>query len=144
VIVLDTDLLTIVQRANSPEYNRLVARLNAAPDQLIVTTIVSIEEQVRGWLAWIAQARSLEQQVEAYGRLHALFEDFQTRPVLAFDSLAAGEFQRLKRMKVRIGALDLRIASIALAHDGLLLSRNLRDFRKVPDLKVEDWTATSL
>ena len=143
MIVLDTDLLTIVQRADSAEYRRLVNRLNAAREETVAVTIVSIEEQMRGWLAWIAQARTLERQVEAYARLHALFEDFQTRPVLAFDSLAAGEFQRLKRMNIRVGTMDLKIASVVLAHGGLLLSRNVKDFQRVPDLKIEDWTSAS-
>jgi tRNA(fMet)-specific endonuclease VapC len=39
--------------------------------------------------------------------------------------------------------MDLKIAAIVLAHDATLLSRNLSDFRKVPGLKVEDWTLTS-
>ena len=42
---------------------------------------------------------------------------------------------------IRIGAMDLKIASIALANNATLLSRNLKDFGKVPDLKVEDWAA---
>ena len=44
------------------------------------------------------------------------------------------------RWKMRVGTMDFRIAAIALAHDALLLSRNLTDFRKVPGLRVEDWT----
>jgi tRNA(fMet)-specific endonuclease VapC len=36
--------------------------------------------------------------------------------------------------------MDLKIAAIALAHKATLLSRNLRDFSRVPDLKVEDWS----
>lgn len=35
--------------------------------------------------------------------------------------------------------MDLRIGSIALSRDGLLLSRNVNDFRQVPGLHVENW-----
>ena len=35
--------------------------------------------------------------------------------------------------------MDLKIASICIAHDALLLTRNLVDFEKVPRLKVENW-----
>jgi tRNA(fMet)-specific endonuclease VapC len=41
--------------------------------------------------------------------------------------------------RVRIGTMDLRIASLALTHETLLLSRNLVDFQKVPGLRVENW-----
>ena len=40
----------------------------------------------------------------------------------------------------RISTMDLRIASIALSRDMTVLTCNLGDFRKVPGLKVADWT----
>jgi tRNA(fMet)-specific endonuclease VapC len=61
--------------------------------------------------------------------------------VLDFDDEAAAEYRRLRGMKIRIGTMDLKIAAIALAHGATLLSRNLVDFKKFPDLEVEDWTA---
>lgn len=61
--------------------------------------------------------------------------------VLGFDNRAATEFQRLQSLKIRIGAMDLKIAAIAFSHNATLLSRNLKDFSKVPGLKVEDWSA---
>ncbi len=42
--------------------------------------------------------------------------------------------------RVRIGTMDLRIASIALARGFTVLTRNLVDFERVPGLAVEDWT----
>jgi hypothetical protein len=46
-----------------------------------ITTIVSIEEQRRGWLAVISRSRRLEQEIVAYRQLHALFSFFGNIPV---------------------------------------------------------------
>ncbi len=46
----------------------------------------------------------------------------------------------LRQQKIRIGTLDLRIASIVLATDGILVTRNFRDFERVPNLKIENWS----
>jgi tRNA(fMet)-specific endonuclease VapC len=45
----------------------------------------------------------------------------------------------LRHARIRVGTQDLRIASIALAHNALLVSANLQDFEQVPGLRVEDW-----
>ena len=139
MIVLDTDVLSIVQRADGPAYDRLAQRLDAADDQVAVS-IVSFEEQMRGWLAYVARSKTFNQQIEGYAKLHALLDDFTFRPVLDFDQAAAAAFERLSGFKLRLGTMDLRIAAITLANDALLLSKNLTDFRKVPGLRVEDWT----
>jgi tRNA(fMet)-specific endonuclease VapC len=53
----------------------------------------------------------------------------------------AGEiFPNLKAEMIRVGTQDLRISAIVLANEGVLLSRNLQDFQKIPDLKIEDWS----
>jgi tRNA(fMet)-specific endonuclease VapC len=45
----------------------------------------------------------------------------------------------LRQQRIRIGTMDLKIASIALVSDALLVTSNLRDFRLVPGLRCEDW-----
>lgn len=138
MLVLDTDLLTIIQREEGAAYQRLVARLGPVVEtETVAITIVSLEEQMRGWLAFLKQPDSA---VVGYRRLHALFRDFQKRVVLDFDDVAFERYADLKAKKVRIGTMDLRIAAIALANDAMLLTRNFRDFARVPDLKIEDWT----
>ena len=140
MIVLDTDMLTLVQRRSGSEYERLVARLDNSTDRDVRVTIVSFEEQMRGWLAWIVKARTTPRLIAAYHRLGALLADFDTRPLIEFDRLAYAEYAQLIKSKMRIGTMDLRIAAVSLANDALLLSRNLRDFSRVPGLRVEDWT----
>ena len=108
MIVLDTDVLTLVQRANSAEYDRRRRRLESVPDEPVCVTIISFEEQMRGWLAWIARARALDRQQEAYLRLDALLEDYQSRPVLDFDNPAIAEFRRLSKLRTHCGTMDLK------------------------------------
>ena len=106
----------------------------------ICTTIVNVEEQMRGWLAVIARSRGVQQEIAAYRRLRALLTFFGQIPVLDFDETAGELFGQLRRSRVRIGSMDLKIAAIALSHEAMLLSRNVVDFRRVPGLQVEDWT----
>jgi tRNA(fMet)-specific endonuclease VapC len=142
VLILDKDVLTIVQRGSGPEFGTRLGRLQSADDEVYVT-ILSFEEQVRGWLAFVSGARSTAREVFAYSQLRLLLDDFGDRLVLDYDDDAAAEFRRLSKARLRIGSMDLRIAAVALSRDATLISRNLRDFRKVPGLDVRDWTAVN-
>ena len=44
------------------------------------------------------------------------------------------------KQKIRVGTQDLRIAAIALSLSSTVVTRNFRDFEKVPDLKIVDWS----
>jgi tRNA(fMet)-specific endonuclease VapC len=103
-------------------------------------SIVSFHEQATGWLAYLNRARMIEGVVRGYARFESLLKDFTRLRVLSFDHAAAQGFESLRKQRVRIGTMDLRIASVALTRGLTVLSRNLVDFRKVPGLQVEDWT----
>lgn len=141
MVVLDTDLLTLVQHKRGKAVDRLSFRLGELTDDEIAATIISYEEQMRGWLALLSAARDMAGQVEVYRRLSGHVRFFADIQLLPFDEPAAVEFQRLRAAKVRIGTMDLRIAAIALSRGATLLSRNLADVAKVPGLAVEDWSA---
>jgi len=139
MFVLDTDHMSFLDRPDSSEAIRIRQHMEQMRWQGIVSTVVSYDEQSRGWLAYAAKARSISQVVEAYRRLERHLTVYRSMPILGFDE-AAVRFQELKRANIKIGTMDLRIASIVLAHDATLISRNLRDFGRVRGLKVEDWT----
>jgi tRNA(fMet)-specific endonuclease VapC len=141
MILLDTDHLTVLGFPGSAQCDLLKARLEGSVDPLLGTTVVSAEEQLRGLLASVASARGVHGQITPYARLIALLEFLNDWRIVPFDSRAADRFEQLRAARVRIGSQDLKIASIALVNDALLLSANLRDFRKVPGLRVEDWLA---
>lgn len=62
--------------------------------------------------------------------------------VAPWNPAAAERMAALKGARLRVGTQDLRIASIALAQDALLISANLVDFEQVPKLRVENWMGT--
>lgn len=137
MLVLDTDHLVELDRG-STQGAVLQQKLDDAGDQ-VATTIISAEEQFRGWLAQIHRQRDPHEQIATYQRLQRRIAFFAVWHVLPWNTEAADIIQELRRQRIRIGTMDLKIAGIVLAHNALLLSRNLRDFRQVPDLQVEDW-----
>ena len=139
MILLDTDHVNVLKYPDHPQFVTLTTQLNAAADPDVATTVITIEEQMRGWLAWINRSDDVQRQVPAYQELLRLFDFYSRWQVMAFDDQAAKTFQALRRSRIRIGTMDLKIAAIALVHDALLLSANLRDFQRVPNLRVANW-----
>jgi tRNA(fMet)-specific endonuclease VapC len=138
---LDTDHMSLLEWSGAQGSAILRAALATLQRAEVVTTIISDEEQVRWWMAYIARLRSVTQQVDAYRRLHRQQDNYCRIPVVVFDAPAAVTFQRLRRTRLRIGTMDLKIAAIVLSRGATLLSRNLADFGRVLGLQVEDWTA---
>ena len=139
MILLDTDHLSVLKYDEHPRCRALRDRMRATEDSFFATTIVSAEEQMRGWLAKIHAAKDPEQQVAWYEQLAWLIEFLADWQIIVFDQQAAAEFKRLQRLRLRIGTFDLKIAAIARVHDALLLTGNQRDFGQVPGLTVESW-----
>ena len=137
VLVLDTNHLTELG------YDRSKAlRLSVDLEQSglpVVTTIVCVEEQLRGWLARIAKIADPHRQIAAYAELSDRVNFLASFTLLPWDKEAADRFTRLRKQGLRIGSMDLKIACIAIEHDATLLTRNTVDFAKVPGLRFENW-----
>jgi tRNA(fMet)-specific endonuclease VapC len=137
--ILDTDHLSVLERGGIAAQGLLQRLATINPTQ-VVTSIISYEEQMRGWLNYIAKAQTVEQQVEAYKQLKRQLINYCSIPILEYDEAAAQEFQRLKKLYPRLGSMDLKIASIALVNQAVVLTRNNRDFGRIANLSIEDWT----
>ena len=143
MLVLDSDHMSVLAQRGTREWARLTHLLEQAPGEIVATTIITYEEQFRGWMAYLAKANSLTKQVAAYKRLAKHARRYRRMRLLGFHQRAAKRFQELKTARVNVGTNDLKIASIVLTWgpNVRLLSRNLKDFDKVPGLPVEDWVS---
>lgn len=141
--ILDTDHIGILQYGTDLDHRVLSARIAQHEQTELFVAIVSFHEQILGWNAYIARAKDQVGIVRGYDRLERILADFSRAHVLPFDSHAASVFEDLRRQQIRIGTMDLRIASIALSTSMTVLTRNLVDFQRVPNLLVEDWTQSN-
>ncbi len=140
MFVLDTDHISILQAKAGDDWRRLKKRLDEQPRSNFYVSIVSFHEQIGGWYAQLARAKSATDTLRAYRMLERTLATFAGAQVLPFDEAAIELFADLRQQKVRIDTLDLRIACIAITRNMTLLTRNTVDFVRVPGLKFEDWT----
>jgi len=126
VLVLDTDVLSLIQRGGGRRYESLINFLDEANDDVFVT-VVSLDEQIHGAFNEIGMNDAMI-RVRGYRRLRELVTDYADRPMLDYDDKAEAIFDRLKGLKGRPATKGLRIASIALSHDATLITGNVRDF----------------
>lgn len=139
--ILDTDHLTLLKR-NHPQ---VVQKSQSIPPENIFITIITIEEQLRGRLAVVNRVSNQPEQFSlAYDYLFDSLLDFHRLNILKFDPAAAQHLQQLRLQKIRIGSQDLKIASIALSQQVIVVTRNYRDFIQVPGLILEDWSIANL
>jgi tRNA(fMet)-specific endonuclease VapC len=139
IYLLDTDHVSILQGAGG-ETQRLRTRLKSLRSDDYGTTAVSYEEQCRGWLDLIHRSRDSESRVAAYTKLQDNLTFFSRIAVWEYSTAADAKYLELLSSRVRVGTKDMRIACIALVNAATLLTRNTRDFEKIPGLLHDDWT----
>jgi tRNA(fMet)-specific endonuclease VapC len=76
-----------------------------------------------------------------YQRLAETVTYFSRWSILPFTEAAIDRAAQLRTLKRNIRKMDLAIAAIVLEHGGTLVTRNTRDFQRVPGLRIEDWSA---
>jgi hypothetical protein len=92
MIILDTDHISLLQHSDNVEGQRLIRRLAVSSDPDIVTTVITVEEQMRGWLQVIARYRNPEQQSAYYDKLVEFVRFFGKWEILPFRESAVQAF----------------------------------------------------
>ena len=135
--VLDTDIAGFLQSG----HQRVLEKLRHLPEEdSIVTTMVTFGEDLSGWMPDCRRAPNGNARRIAYLRLQKGLEFYLGMHCLPFDDTAARIFDQLRAQKLRVGTNDLAIAAITLAAGGVLVTRNAKDFERIPGLQWEDWT----
>jgi tRNA(fMet)-specific endonuclease VapC len=136
LFILDTDMLTLFQRSHPT----VMARVAEHSSDKITISVVTVEEQLSGWYSQLRKAKNPEKLAWAYRRLADNVRFLAGLQILDFEEAAIQRYEELKRLRLKVGKMDLQIAAIALEHAGTVVTRNVRDFKSVPRLSVKDWS----
>jgi tRNA(fMet)-specific endonuclease VapC len=134
--LFDTDHLTLYDHSDVIVWRRFSAR----PWVAVGISSTTVEEYLRGRLAALSRHQSGVPNVTAHARLVASLQLLQQFPIIPFDLTCDASYQQLRALRVRVGNQDLRIAACALVHRLTLVTRNQRDFVRIPGLRMEDWS----
>lgn len=134
---LDTDTLTRVHGGNQ----RVAEHIREIGAENIATTVVTAIEILPGRHEFLLKAANGPQLLQAQKLLAQSEGMLRHNLIFPVDSRAATEFDKLRQHKKLkgIGRRDLLISCIALAHEATLVTRNVKHFRQVPGLTVENW-----
>lgn len=134
--LLDTDHISLYQMAHPRVVQQL---MNHIQDQLAIT-VITIEEQLSGWQRALRQARDDSRRAEVYRRMALAVESLSGWLVLPFPLSAMTRHADLLRQRLNMSSNDLKIGAIALEMGARVVTRNMRDFGRVPGLVCEDWS----
>jgi tRNA(fMet)-specific endonuclease VapC len=134
--VLDTDILSLYQDGHPTVTQNVLAH----PMGELAVTIISVEEQLIGWHSWLRRGKSREARARIYQRFTDAVSFLSRLRIMSFTEPAMIRYEQLRVRLRNVGGNDLRIAAIVLEANATLVTRNLRDFRRVPGLRIEDWS----
>ena len=134
--LLDTDHLSYYHRGHAAVMQHLADK---TPSQ-VFTSVITVEEILRGRLAQIRAAKTEAEHIKACYWLGDALELLKEFTILPYDQLASQQYQMLREQKLRVGSQDLRIAAVALATQATMVTANHIHFAQVSGLSLEDWT----
>jgi predicted nucleic acid-binding protein len=139
MIVLDTDIVTLLSYGRT---EKLRQRLEAVEEgEELAVTIITRMEILQGRFDSIVKAANESELLKAMERFRASEELLGSFILLDVSDAAARHFKEMTKPKkrVRMKRGDMLIACIALAHQALLVTRNVDDYKGVTGLRVENW-----
>src|SRR5437870_3935759 len=131
LFLLDTDTLTLVEQGHSV----VLKSVNSHPISDISISAISIQEQMEGFLSAVTRARDRKQTAAAHDMLVTRLLPVWLRfAAHSFNEAAILRFEHLRSLRLNVGSMDLRIAAVALENQLTVVTRNQRDFSRIPGL----------
>ena len=130
--LLDTNICIYALKNRPPE---VLQRFEAVGRTAVAVSVITVLELRHG-------AEKSQQRQASLSRLEFFLSPMNILPFEEVDAEIGGRIRaHLDRLGRPIGDLDSLIAAQALSRDMILVTNNLREFERVPDLRTENWVA---
>jgi predicted nucleic acid-binding protein len=138
VYFLDTNIFREYLNGNE---SVIVAISAKSYEEIFISTII-VEEILAGSLALIQKLRT-QRRLDFLENAHRLLQqnvtDLQCFQILSYNGEAEQAYRELPASIKRIGPQDCRLAVHAMAHNGIIVTKNTADFQAI-GVRCEDWT----
>lgn len=128
--MLDTNMCIYAQKGVPSVVEKI---RESGPSALVISTITLAELEFG-----VEASAAREKNIRALQGLLAVVD------VVPFDDAAAIHYgsicAHLRRQGTPIGTMDMLIAAHARALGSTVITNNVREFERVPDLLIENWT----
>lgn len=127
--ILDSDTLIYFLKGHS----EIVEKVASISETNLATTIINHTELFFGAFYSEKKEKNIKKIQEFLDSIHIF--DFSRSASLMF----AEQKALLKKQGNIVADMDLMIASIVLANDGILVTNNVKHFKRIKKLKLENW-----
>lgn len=138
LLILDTDHTSLFLAGNKS----VIAQVAKHYDSIAIT-IITVQELFNGWNGKLNDSRQANNLSNLYTKLWQTTEFFKKITIINFDRDAEACYNNLRQNNRNLAKKklekDLRIASIALMQNAIIVTRNYKDFSQVPNLQLDNW-----
>ena len=136
--ILDTDHTSLFLAGN----RSIISQVAEHSDNIAIT-IITVQELFNGWNGKLNDPRQANNLSNLYTKLWTTTEFFKVTTILNFNRDAENCYNDLRQKNRNLAKKrlekDLRIASIALTQNAIVVTRNHKDFSQVSNLQIENW-----
>lgn len=139
--LLDSDILVVYTEADHPFHRRVLDHGDRVGWENIALPVVVAGEALRGRLLFIDKAHQLKPAhlLKAYSSFRTSLHYLGHFPIVEFDEASLRHYSSRELSAARCGRSDRLIASIALAGEHVLVTRNVAHFAGIRGLQIENW-----
>jgi len=134
IYLLDTNIVSHWMRGDETVIKKIRSR---KPSELSICTITLAE-------IYYGIENSPVKKKDRRSKIEHIYSQLEIYP---FDELAARKYSmirtQLEKNGIMISERDLQIASIAMANKLIVVTHNVKEFKRIANLDIEDWAKTS-